>query len=73
MTVNSGGTFLLSGSQQTINTIALAGGSLASGILTGAVTSTGGTVNDMFGSMSLTANGGTTTVGGFRSRCPPAG
>ena len=67
VTINSGGTFLLSGSQQTINAVALAGGSLASGILTGAVTSTGGALNDMFGSMSLTANGGTTTVGGFIS------
>jgi autotransporter-associated beta strand protein len=67
VTINSGGTFLLSGSRQTINAVALAGGSLAEGILTGAVTSTGGTLINMFGSMSLTANGGTTTVGGFSS------
>ncbi|WP_050032537.1 autotransporter domain-containing protein [Bradyrhizobium sp. LTSP857] len=67
VTINSGGTFLLSGSIQTINTVALAGGSLEEGILTGAVTSTGGTLINMFGSMSLTANGGTTTVGGFSS------
>ncbi|MDN3278245.1 autotransporter domain-containing protein [Frankia sp. RB7] len=67
VTINSGGTFLLSGSQQTINTVSLAGGTLESGILIGAVTSIGGALNDMFGSMSLTANGGTTTVGGFNS------
>jgi autotransporter-associated beta strand protein len=67
VTINSGGTFLLSGSQQTINAVALAGGSLEEGILTGAVTSTGGTLINMFGSMTLAANGGTTTVGGFSS------
>ncbi|WP_334522842.1 autotransporter domain-containing protein [Bradyrhizobium sp. AZCC 2230] len=67
VTINSGGTFLLSGSAQTINMVALAGGSLESGNLTGAVTSTGGTLINMFGSMSLTANGGITTVGGFSS------
>jgi autotransporter-associated beta strand protein len=67
VTINSGGNFLLSGSLQTINAVALAGGSLEEGILTGAVTSTGGTLINMFGSMTLTANGGTTTVGGFSS------
>jgi uncharacterized protein with beta-barrel porin domain len=65
--INSGGIFLLSGSVQTINAVALAGGTLEEGGLTGAVTSTGGTLVNMFGSMSLTANGGTTTVGGFSS------
>jgi uncharacterized protein with beta-barrel porin domain len=67
VTINSGGTFLLTGSLQTVNAVALAGGSLESGNLIGAVTSTGGTLINMFGSMSLTANGGTTTVGGFSS------
>ncbi|WP_234681283.1 autotransporter domain-containing protein [Bradyrhizobium monzae] len=67
VTINSGGSFLLTGSLQTINTVTLAGGSLEGGILNGAVTSTGGTLINMFGSMSLTANGGTTTVGGFNS------
>ncbi len=67
VTINSGGMFLLSGSRQTINAVALAGGTLEEGRLTGAVTSTGGTLVNMFGSMILTANGGTTTVGGFSS------
>ena len=67
VTINSGGTFLLSGSIQTVNALALAGGSLEEGSLTGAVTSTGGTLINMFGSMSLTANGGTTIVSGFSS------
>jgi uncharacterized protein with beta-barrel porin domain len=64
MTINSGGSVLLAGTQQTINTVALAGGTLEQGALIGAVTSTGGALNSMFGSMSLTANGGTTSVTG---------
>ncbi len=64
MTINSGGSVLLAGTQQTINSVALAGGTLEQGALTGAVTSTGGALNSMFGSMSLTANGGITSVTG---------
>jgi autotransporter-associated beta strand protein len=61
MTINTGGTVNLGGFAQTINAVALAGGTLQSGPLTGAVTSTGGALYTISGSASVTANGGTTT------------
>jgi len=61
-TVNAGGTVDLGGFAQTINTVALAGGALSNGSLTGTVTSTGGGIGGLGGSMSLVANGGTTTI-----------
>ncbi|MET4492754.1 MULTISPECIES: autotransporter domain-containing protein [unclassified Bradyrhizobium] len=64
MTINTGGTVNLGGTAQTINAVELAGGTLKSGLLNGAVTSTGGTLDGLRGGMSLTTNGGTTTVTG---------
>jgi autotransporter-associated beta strand protein len=64
MTINSGGRVLLAGTQQTINTVALAGGALEQGALTGAVASTGGTLNSLGGAMSLVVNSGATNVTG---------
>ena len=61
MTIN-GGTVDLGGTAQTVNNLALAGGALKNGSLTGTVTSTGGGIGGLGGSMSLVANGGTTTV-----------
>ncbi|MDH2353990.1 autotransporter domain-containing protein [Bradyrhizobium sp. SSUT18] len=64
MTINTGGTLNLGGTAQTINAVALAGGTLKSGLLNGAVTSTGGTLDGLRGGMSLTTTGGVTTVTG---------
>ena len=61
-TINTGGKISLGGFAQTINSVTLAGGTLALGTLTGAVTSTGGTLGDIGGGMSLTANGGITGI-----------
>jgi uncharacterized protein with beta-barrel porin domain len=66
MTINTGGTVDLGGTAQTINAVALAGGTLKSGLLNGAVISTGGTLDSVRGGMSLTANGGATTVTGIK-------
>jgi autotransporter-associated beta strand protein len=60
--INSGGTLDLGGLAQTVNTINLVGGTLANGMLTGAVNSTGGTITGLGGSASLTTTGGTTTL-----------
>jgi autotransporter-associated beta strand protein len=63
-TINTGGTLDLGGLAQTINTVSLAGGTLQNGSLAGAVTSSGGTVNGINGTASLTTTGGTTIVTG---------
>ena len=64
-TVNAGGALDLGGFAQTINNpVALAGGTIQNGDLTGSIASSGGTVNGISGSASLTANGGTTTLQG---------
>jgi autotransporter-associated beta strand protein len=60
--INSGGTLDLGGFAQTINTINLAGGTLANGSLTGAVHSTGGRITGLGGLASLTMTSGTTTL-----------
>jgi uncharacterized protein with beta-barrel porin domain len=62
MTINTGGTVDLNITAQAINAVALAGGTLKSGFLVGAVTSAGGTLDRLSGPMSLTTNSGTTTV-----------
>jgi autotransporter-associated beta strand protein len=62
--INGGGTLDLGGFAQTVNTINLAGGTLANGSLTGAVNSTGGTITGLGGLASLTTTGGTTTLDG---------
>ena len=71
MTINTGGTVNLGGTAQTINAVALAGGTLKSGLLNGAVTSTGGTLDSVRGGMSLTTNGGNTTVTGTNTYTGP--
>jgi uncharacterized protein with beta-barrel porin domain len=63
-TTISGGVLDLGGTNQTINTVALAGGTLGNGLLTGAVTSTGGFISALGGPMTLTANGGITVFSG---------
>ncbi|MCA6120409.1 autotransporter domain-containing protein [Bradyrhizobium sp. WSM 1704] len=62
--VDAGGTLNLGGFAQTINNVALTGGTLGNGTLAGAVTSGGGFIVDVSGSMSLSANGGTTLLSG---------
>ncbi len=61
-TINTGGTVDLGGFAQTINNVALAGGAIKDGSLTGAIASTGGTVNGVGGSATLTTTSGTTTL-----------
>ena len=61
-TVASGGTVNLGGFAQTINTISLTGGAIQNGSLTGAISSTGGAVNGIGGSASLTTTAGNTTL-----------
>jgi autotransporter-associated beta strand protein len=63
-TINPTGTVNLGGFAQTINAVSLAGGTLTNGALTGAITSAGGTVNNITGSASLTNTSGTTTLTG---------
>jgi autotransporter-associated beta strand protein len=62
--VNTGGTLDLGGFAQTINAVALAGGTVKNGTLTGAITSTGGMVDGIGGSTSLTTTSGVTTLVG---------
>jgi outer membrane autotransporter protein len=69
--VNTGGTLDLGGFAQAIDSVSLAGGTLQNGALTGAVTSTGGTVTDLGGSASLTTLSGLTTVLGANSYTGP--
>jgi fibronectin-binding autotransporter adhesin len=66
-TINNGGTLDLGGFAQTINSVSLAGGTLQHGSLTGAVGSTGGAINGLGGTASLTATAGTTTLSGTNS------
>jgi uncharacterized protein with beta-barrel porin domain len=66
-TVNAGGTVNLGGFAQTINNVALSGGTLTNGSLTGAVTSTGGTVSGLGGGMTLTVASGATNVTGINT------
>jgi autotransporter-associated beta strand protein len=66
-TINTGGMVDLGGFAQTINAVALAGGTLTNGGLTGAVTSTGGTLNSLGGAMSLVVNNGATNITGINT------
>ncbi|QUS39265.1 hypothetical protein RPMA_10765 [Tardiphaga alba] len=63
-TVATGGTLDLGGFVQTINSVTLAGGALGNGTLTGAISSSGGSVFDLAGTASLDLTGGTTTLTG---------
>jgi len=64
MTINTGGTVDLGGFSNTINSVALAGGTIQNGSLTGAITSSGGTINAIGGSASVEASSNKTTVEG---------
>jgi fibronectin-binding autotransporter adhesin len=61
-TINTGGGLSLGGVAQTINAVSLAGGTLQDGSLTGAITSTGGRIDNIGGSATVTANSGTTVL-----------
>jgi autotransporter-associated beta strand protein len=61
-TINTGGTLDLGGLAQTINNVMLAGGALGRGSLTGAVISSGGFIDLLSGTASLTTTDGTTTL-----------
>jgi len=63
-TINAGGTLDLGGFAQTIHAVSLAGGTLTNGSLTGAINSTGGTIDGIGGGASLAATSGTTVVNG---------
>ena len=63
-TINTGGTLDLGLLAQTINIVSLSGGTLTNGALTGAVTSSGGTLNSLGGGMTLTVSSGATNVTG---------
>ena len=63
-TVNAGGILDLGGFAQTINSVSLTGGTIRDGSLTGAIGSTGGTVNGIGGAASLTTTARTTTLQG---------
>jgi fibronectin-binding autotransporter adhesin len=66
-TINTNGQVDLGGFAQTINTLNLAGGTLQNGALSGAITSTGGTIQNIGGTATLTANSGTTTLTGVNA------
>ncbi len=69
--VQTSGALDLGGYSETITTVALSGGSLQNGTLAGAITSTGGTINDLAGTASLTTTGGTTTLTGANGYSGP--
>ena len=70
-TIHTGGTVDLGGFAQTINSVALAGGTLTNGTLTGAVSSGGGIINGVGGAMTLTTTGGTTLMQGINGYSGP--
>ena len=61
-TINTGGIANFGGFSQTIDNVALAGGTITNGALTGAIASTGGTVNGLGGTATLTTTSGTTNI-----------
>ncbi|MGO4670185.1 autotransporter outer membrane beta-barrel domain-containing protein [Bosea sp. 2RAB26] len=63
-TINAGGTLDLGGFAQMINSVTLAGGTLTNGALTGAVSSSGGSISALGGTASVTVLSGRTTVTG---------
>lgn len=69
--ISSNGTLDLGGTTQTVNALMLDGGTLQSGSLTGSVTSQGGRISDLGGSMSLTVSSGMTTLEGANSFVGP--
>jgi autotransporter-associated beta strand protein len=63
-TINPGGTLDLGGTTQTQAALDLAGGTLQNGSLDAPITATGGIINNIGGSASLTAISGTTVIEG---------
>jgi autotransporter-associated beta strand protein len=63
-TINTGGTVDLGGFAQTINTVDLAGGTIKNGVLTGAISSTFGTVSGIAGTATVETTAGTTMFSG---------
>ncbi|MDH2352276.1 autotransporter domain-containing protein [Bradyrhizobium sp. SSUT112] len=57
----------LGGFAQTINTVFLENGTIQNGVLTGNLTSIGGTIRDLGGSVTVTTTSGTTIVAGNNS------
>jgi uncharacterized protein with beta-barrel porin domain len=66
-TTVSGGTLDLGSTTQTQSAFSLAGGTVQNGNLNTAITSTGGTVNSLGGTASLTTTSGTTIVTGINT------
>ena len=64
ITTASGGTLDLGGSTQTQSALILSGGTIQNGELNTSITSTGGTINGVGGTASLTTTSGTTIVTG---------
>lgn len=68
VTIAAGGTLDLGGFDQSIANIALAGGTLTNGVLAGAISSSGGTINGITGAANaLVTTAGTTTLTGAGS------
>jgi autotransporter-associated beta strand protein len=63
-TVNTNGTLDLGGTTQTLAALNLAGGTFKNGNLNAPITSTGGTINGLGGSASLTTTAGVTFITG---------
>jgi uncharacterized protein with beta-barrel porin domain len=70
-TINAGGTLDLGGTTQTQAAVNLAGGTLQNGNLNAPIASTGGTVNGLGGSASLTTTAGVTFVLGTNTYTGP--
>lgn len=66
-TIGARTTLDLGGFAQTINTVSLENGTIQNGLLTGALTSIGGTLRDIGGSVTVVTTSGTTTVAGNNS------
>ncbi|HLH89674.1 MAG TPA: autotransporter domain-containing protein [Xanthobacteraceae bacterium] len=70
-TVNTGGTLDLGGTTQTQASVNLAGGTLQNGSLDAPINSTGGVINGIGGTASLTATAGSTIVQGSNNYSGP--
>jgi autotransporter-associated beta strand protein len=69
-TIDAGGTLGLGENAQTINSIALNGGTIEGGLLAGTINSTGGTINGVGGNATVTASSGTTIFAGTNTYAP---
>jgi fibronectin-binding autotransporter adhesin len=64
VTINSGGTLALGSYAESFISLALSGGTVEGGALSGTVASTGGTISSVGGNAAVNATGGTTTFTG---------